>query len=102
MSVSCRIQDGVAVISVLGRFNFALHQPFRNATVEALAASGIRSLEVNLYETEYIDSSALGMLLVLREQAAGKGITSIKIIGARGSVKQVLAIAKFEKFYTLD
>jgi anti-anti-sigma regulatory factor len=59
------------------------------------------SIEVSLYETDYIDSSALGMLLVLRDLAVAKQISNLTITGAKGGVKQVLQMAKFEKFFTL-
>ena len=57
-------------------------------------------LEIDLGEVDYLDSSALGMLLMLREkaQAANKKIV---LSNCKGSVRQVLEIANFGKLFTI-
>ncbi len=55
-------------IHVEGRFDFNCHQQFRRA-YEGAAAGSYTEYVVDLRGTEYIDSAALGMLLVLRESA---------------------------------
>ena len=47
---------------------------------------------------DYLDSSALGMLL--REKAEGKG-KRLVLSGLQGTVKQVLDIANFGMLFTL-
>ena len=101
MSVSVHAHDGVATISIRGDFNFALNVPFRECMQKALATPELKSVDVNLYEATYADSSALGMLLVLRDHVHEAGITQLRIVGAHGTVQQVLNIARFEKFYTI-
>lgn len=100
MSVMSRVRDGVTEITVEGTFSFDQHTAFRAATTEAVNQKA-RSIEVNLFEVNYLDSSALGMLLVLKEQAQAAGITQLAITGAKGVVKQVLDVAHFDKFFTL-
>jgi len=47
-----------------------------------------------------VDSSALGMLLVLRDKV-GNQQSAIKIINARPDVKKILTIANFDKLFTV-
>ncbi|PHV10992.1 STAS domain-containing protein [Chitinimonas sp. BJB300] len=101
MSVSVHAHDGVATISISGNFNFAVNSPFRECMQKALATPELQGIDVSLYEATYADSSALGMLLVLRDHAHAQGVTQLRIVGARGTVQQVLNIARFEKFYTI-
>lgn len=102
MALSYRINDKEASISIGGHFNFSLHGAFRDACNAILGTSGVQSIEINLMDADYLDSSALGMLLVLKEQANNKGIQRLMIVNAKPTIKQILTIAKFEKFFQVD
>jgi len=84
------------VISVNGRFDFSSHQAFRKAYCD-LPGSGIE-YRVNMSKTDYIDSSALGMLLLLREHA-GNDKAQVVIEDPSEMVRQVLEIANFQKMF---
>ena len=61
--------DGkVVTIQVNGRFDFAAHQEFLRAYKQH--PRGEKAFVVDLKNTEYMDSSAMGMLLQLRDYAA--------------------------------
>lgn len=85
-------------IHVSGRFDFSCHQPF----VEMYQGypKGEKQFEVNLDGTEYMDSSALGMLLQLREHAAIEA-GNISLTNTNESVRKVLEIANFSKLFDL-
>ena len=51
--------------------------------------------------TEYIDSSALGMLLLLREHA-GNESSNITIEGCNDDIKKIFSISNFEKLFTIS
>lgn len=85
-------------VKVSGRFDFSVHQDFRKLSEQA--ATGVSSISIDLGRTEYVDSSALGMLLVLRDKV-GNQQSAIKIINARPDVKKILAIANFDKLFTV-
>jgi HptB-dependent secretion and biofilm anti anti-sigma factor len=87
------------VIKVSGRFDFGVHQGFRSA-VEQIT-SKMKIIVVDLYATEYMDSSALGMLLVLRDKVNTNQQT-IKLINTRPEVKKILEIANFDKLFNLQ
>ncbi len=54
---------------------------------------------VDLRGTEYIDSAALGMLLVLRESA---GSATVRITNSRPAVRKILQIANFNTLFSID
>lgn len=99
MSVDSRVEAGVLHIKVSGRFDFGVHNEFREAT-NKLAENGVKKIEVDLASTDYMDSSALGMLLVLRDKLAGDK-NAVHLKNARNEVKKILEIANFDKLFTL-
>jgi len=48
----------------------------------------------------FIDSAALGMLLLLRDRCQNTH-TPISIIGAHGQAEKVMKIAKFDQLFTM-
>ncbi len=56
------------VISIDGRFDFGLQKDFRKSYEATKAAAYV----IDMRATEYMDSSALGMLLLLREHAGNE------------------------------
>ncbi|WP_445366343.1 STAS domain-containing protein [Methylomonas sp. BW4-1] len=99
MGIDARVDAGVLSIKISGRFDFGVHNEFREAT--KLVESGVKLIEVDLVGTEYLDSSALGMLLVLRDKMAGDK-SAIRIKNSRTEVKKILEIANFDKLFTLS
>lgn len=92
-------EDGNKVtISVAGKFDFQLYDEFRSSYADT-AGSGIDYV-VDLSQTEYLDSSALGMLLLLREHAGGEA-SSIEISQASPEVRKILDVANFGKLFKL-
>ncbi|CAE6908455.1 MULTISPECIES: STAS domain-containing protein [Pseudomonas] len=89
--------DGkVLTIQVQGRFDFAAHQHFRDA-YEKASISPSRYV-VDLAETTYLDSSALGMLLLLRDYAGGE-TAKISVINSNADVRKILSISNFEQLF---
>jgi anti-anti-sigma factor len=89
--------DGSRVtIAVSGKFDFQLYDEFR-ASYAATAGKGV-AYNVDLSETEYLDSSALGMLLLLREHAGGEA-SDIEITQASSAVRKILDVANFSKLF---
>lgn len=99
MQANVSNRDGVAVVLLQGRFDFNAHREFRGAVEDALAA-GEGEIRVDLGGVDYLDSSALGMLLMLRDKAKGGG-REVTLANAVGPVKQVVDIANFGKLFRL-
>ncbi len=100
MSVtSTQTPTGTLHIAISGHFDFKTHREFLDAY--AKAAGPIRACVVDLTHADYLDSSALGMLLLLRE-AAGGDRADIRLRHCRSDVKKILTIANFHKLFTLE
>jgi anti-anti-sigma factor len=92
-------ENGNAVtISVTGRFDFSLHKDFRDAYRDKSPAA---KYTIDMSNTEYMDSSALGMLLLLREHAGGDK-SSIVISGCQPDIKKILTISNFQKLFEIN
>jgi anti-anti-sigma factor len=99
-SVNNHVQDSHATLSLSGRFDFSIHRDFRRNYEDILGTPGVRELDVDLANVNYIDSSALGMLLLLREKAGAQNI-QLKLAHAQGSVRQVLEVANFGRLFEI-
>jgi len=100
MSISVNISSDnkSATIGINGRFDFSLHNEFRKSYKDVKLISG--EYYIDLSATEYLDSSALGMLLLLKEHAEAQGC-NVKIKGYNDEIKEILMIASFDKIFTL-
>lgn len=85
-------------IIVQGRFDFSALQDFRSA-YEKLNNKVSRYV-IDLKESEYLDSSALGMLLALRDYAGGDNAI-INITNCNPDVKKILVITKLDELFTV-
>ena len=99
MSFDTKMESGVLQIKIGGRFDFSVHKQFRDATNQVL--SSVKKIEVDLSAADYLDSSALGMLLILRDKVAGNK-DSVVLKGATTDVKKILQIANFDKLFTIS
>ncbi|MDX9993794.1 MAG: STAS domain-containing protein [Rhodocyclaceae bacterium] len=100
MQTNVSIKDGKVVIGLQGRFDFNAHREFREAVDQAIKEAA-NAIQVDLGSVDYLDSSALGMLLMLRDKAKSAG-KEVALANARGSVKQVIDIANFGKLFALQ
>ncbi|HJW26283.1 MAG TPA: STAS domain-containing protein [Rhodocyclaceae bacterium] len=89
-----------AVIKLSGRFDFNTHRDFRSAYEPLVIDSEVREVRVDFDGVDYLDSSALGMLLMLRDKMSGAG-KEVSLGNVKGSVKQVLDIANFGKLFKI-
>ncbi|GAA5316912.1 MAG: anti-anti sigma factor HsbA [Candidatus Pelagadaptatus aseana] len=86
-------------ISIHGRFDFSAHQDFRNSYESVEAQPSLFKVDMN--ETTYLDSSALGMLLLLRDHAGGNS-SHIEIVNCSPDVKKILTISNFEQLFSIQ
>src|SRR3989339_665819 len=98
MQIATELAAGKATLKLNGRFDFHSHRDFRTAYESALEQAGIKEIVINFQDVDYLDSSALGMLLLLREKAEAAG-KSVSLVSLQGMVKQVLEIANFGKLF---
>ena len=99
MQASVSVADGKAVVKLQGRFDFNAHREFREVVDKAMEGSASEVL-VDLAGVDYLDSSALGMLLMLRDKAKTAN-RAVALTQGSGAVKQVLDIANFGKLFRM-
>lgn len=87
---SIRIQPG-------RRFDFSCHGKFREASAQVGPGSEV---VIDLGETTYMDSAALGMLIVLGEKVGGT--KRVRLANASGQPRDVLKLANFQNLFLID
>ena len=86
------------IISPDGRFTFDVAREFRAAyRNEPPTVTYI----VDLERTEYMDSAALGMLLLLRQHAE-EVRERVRLINSKSNIRDLLEIAQFNKYFIID
>ena len=81
------------------RFDFSAHSALRAAY--AGDRPSFKTYIVDLRATHYMDSSALGILLQLKEHAGGD-LHSVQIKNANAAIKEILAVANFDQLMQID
>ena len=101
MTVNSKLSDDGSQLNlaVHGRFDFNTHKDFRDA-YESIPKKP-NSYFVDMIDTSYLDSSALGMLLLLRDYAGGDS-SKITIINCSPEVKKTLKISNFDKLFDIS
>jgi len=98
-SVVVSENGGEMVVKVNGRFDFSVHKEFRAAYEEAIKNAHLTRCVVDLQGTQYIDSSALGMLLMMRERIGGR--IKIELVRANKEIRNTLDISNFHKLFEI-
>ena len=99
MSITAELSDGnkTCTIRIQGRFDFNLHKEFRKGYQTAPNPQGVDFI-IDMGDVDYMDSSALGMLLVLREQAGGER-SSITIHNCNSDIEKILEVSNFKNLF---
>ena len=92
-------QQKTVTIKVLGNFDFSLHSEFRNC-YRYNKEDGVTYF-VDLSEAEYMDSSALGMLMLLKEHAE-KTSGNVVLLKPAPKIRKLLDTVKFEKLFSIQ
>ncbi|HAC34856.1 MAG TPA: anti-sigma factor antagonist [Gammaproteobacteria bacterium] len=99
VSVQTSKQSGEVVIEIDGEFNFDKVMDFREAfsSIENVSSN----LVVDLTACDYMDSAALGALLILKSQL-GKGNLEITLRVRDSLVLKTLKAAHFERKFSIE
>ncbi len=111
MSITTEInsQGTHLTIKVKGRFDYNLQEQFRQSyqinSKEKKAKERdcqilISNYKVDLTDVNYLDSSALGMLLSLRKFSNHQDC--VEIIGAKKPIKELLELSGFDKLFIIS
>lgn len=83
------------------RFDFGYHKEFTAQYQTILEAGKVSEIALDFSRVSYLDSSALGMMVLFQKKAKGKNI-SVRIRGAKDSAKEILQIANFDRLFDIS
>ncbi len=88
--------DGNTVtIKLPNEFDFRAHKEFRDTHKNTKAST---KYILDFSQTEHMDSSALGMLLLMREEL-GNDNARVKLVNCRDNIKSLLEMANFQQLF---
>lgn len=100
MAINVQIRDRLARITLSGRFDFDVHRDFKNAYMPLFNNAAVREIEIEMSKVDYLDSAALGMLMLLNERAKDAS-KSILLLNASSVVSKVLEVANFNRIFRI-
>lgn len=93
------LKNGKEVL-ISGSFTFRDHDTFFE--IVAMIKTGYdKKVVLNMAECDFLDSAALGMLVIAHDEALAKGV-NLTLKGATGKVKDVLYAARFDTLYDFE
>ena len=101
MKIQSAVLNGKATMRLSGRFQFDSHREFRAAYEPFVSDPAVSGLVLDLSAIDYLDSAALGMLLLLREKLAEQNKV-VELTGTQGAARQVLEIANFGRLFSIS
>jgi anti-anti-sigma factor len=90
--------DDVLHVDMRGKCTFSDYTHFKEM-VDIVEKFPIKQIDVELAHLEYVDSSGLGMLLMLNEKTGGRAV--IRLISPQGQVKKMLDIARLGNVFSI-
>jgi len=99
INVSKNSDNNEVSIVINGRFDFSMNSDFRKILSD-FGDSGEKYV-IDMGAVEDLDSSALGMLLLLREKAGGDN-ANIKIRKCRPDIMEMLNMANFQTMFDIN
>ena len=98
MIVKTQVLERSARVALSGRFDFKVYRDFKEAYTPLLDNGAVHEIEIDLGKVDYMDSAALGMLLLLKERADSRPIT---LVNAYGVVSRLLEVANFDRIFSV-
>lgn len=94
------LDDGSCTITVSGEIDIATVSEFV-AAAEACLESGSKSIEIDLAAVDFIDSSGLGALVRIRNQANERG-AEVTLANVPAAVNRVLEVTGLVDAFAAD
>ena len=87
-------------VSLNGKFTFADNKTF-NVFLDDITRGKHKRVVINLAGVDFIDSAALGILLLTRDRC-DKASASLVVRNPRGQVKQMFDISRFSELFRIE
>jgi len=101
MSVETNISDDgkTLTIKLSGKLDISLHKTFSDSYKDKIGS--VSKVILDMADVEHVDSSGLGMMLVLRERLGGDE-TKIDIVNVSPGVAKIFKITNYDKLFNLE
>lgn len=100
MPASLETNGTILRIILTGKFDFSVHDDFRQIISQALANETAKEIQVNMAELVFMDSSGISLLLLLNEKASLQGKTVV-LTNCRDQIKEIFSIGGFDNILTI-
>lgn len=88
-------------LQVPERFDFSYHKEFTDQYQKILDGDGVSEIILDFSRVSYLDSSALGMMVLFQKKAKSSNI-NVRIRGAKASAREILQIANFDRLFEIN
>jgi anti-anti-sigma factor len=90
----------MTTIVLPSKFDFSYHKNFTDQYGKALEEESEQNITLDFSNVEYLDSAALGMMVLLKKKADAAG-REVLIINTHGAALEVLKIANFDNLFKI-
>lgn len=90
--------SGHAKVLLPSQFDYAYHKEFQRQCSEYIDDASVDGIVFDFSRVEYLDSSALGMMLMWQRRAVAAH-KKMMIKGAKGTTAQILAMANMQRIF---
>ncbi|MCW8092992.1 STAS domain-containing protein [Alteromonas sp. ASW11-130] len=88
-------------IRLPSKFDFSQHKTFTEQYENVLAEDSKVPIQLDFSAVEYLDSAALGMMVLLRKKAVVKN-REVQMKNVRGTAYELLSMANFQKLFKIN
>lgn len=93
--------DDINVISLPDKFDFGFHKEFTKRYDDSIENFSVKEIVLDFSRVSYLDSSALGMMVLLYRKAQACNKT-VKVKNVSGKTAEILKMANFQKLYVFE
>lgn len=94
------IENSTCIITMSGKFTFADHTTFKKL-FDVFNDTAIAKVEFNVQGVEFVDSAALGLFLLARDEIE-KNEKEIYITHPQGQVQKMFEISRFYEIFNIS
>ncbi|MFO1242243.1 MAG: STAS domain-containing protein [Rickettsiales bacterium] len=99
MELAENFSENATAMTFKGKLTFADYKHFQDV-FQRLEQAAPKQVNVHLAELEFIDSSGIGMLLLLKEKCDQKSVALV-VHNPQGQVKKMFEVAQLDKVFSI-
>ena len=100
MSISVNQANDVLDVRLGARLTFSDHEDFGDVLTQ-IEETDVKRIIFDFAETDFIDSSALGMLLIAKDVASDRG-AAITLRKANADIRRLFELGSFAEYFEIE